>query len=594
MTVWTPPGPPAEIFPADQWRRIDEILQQLEPVQALWLSGYLAASATRAEPRSSPSSGAAAAPELTIAYGSETGNGEQLAQSLYQAARSAGHAARLVDLATLKVRQLRKLSTLWLITSTHGDGDPPLGAVDFHRDLFAAENMDLSGLHYAVLALGDSSYEHFCQTGIDFDERLAAMGATRLAERVDCDVDFDTAAAQWSSERLAALPAVDSSENVAAPVFTPSAEAASQYSKQRPLHTEVLEQLPLSAAGRSRGNYHVTLALEEGSLTLEPGDAVGVFAKNPPALVEAVLNATGLDAETPVRVGEQSLSLVEALSCERDLAIPGKKLAQQWAQWSGDPALGTLVEDNKLLRGWLKQQHVLDLLHGYPANVPEAQALVDALRPLQPRLYDVANHIDAGSDELDLLVKRFDYRLGETDHQGIASYYLCDLAPGDPVCIYPHRNPRFALSQCEEPVILVGYGTGLAPYRAYLQARMARDDSNPCWLVMGEKNYEQDFLYQIEWQAWLASGTLSHLDPVFTDDNRSRQMGTVFVEQAVRLTQWLADGAVIYLCGEKETLTRCEEQLQHAYGDANGLTPEDSAEFWKTLAADGRIKRNLY
>lgn len=596
MTACPSPVFPAEMFPADQWQRIDGLLRQLEPAQALWLSGYLAARATGVE--TGGPSPAQASSGLTIAYGSETGNCELLARKLYDAVRQAGHDARLVDLANFKLRQLRKVTTLWLLVSTHGDGDPPLGAVDFHAELLSANNIRLDKLNYAVLALGDSSYEHFCQTGIEFDERLASLGANRIAERVDCDVDFEAPAQQWSDARLASLPRIDNKHEAAAGGITIAAARTSRsirsHSKQRPLETEVLEQVALSAPDRQRGNYHLTLALEEGSLALEPGDAVGVFAHNPPALVDAVLSLTQLPADALVEIGRQSVPLAEALRRERDLAIPGKKLLQNWAQWSDTNELRQLSEDGKRSRDWLKQHHVLDLLHVFPARAPSAQHLVDALRPLQPRLYDVANYVSADTDELELLVKRFDYRLGDDVHPGIASQYLCGLSGGDQVRLYPHHNARFALPQRNEPVILVGHGTGLAPYRAYLQARAARGDDNPCWLVMGEQQYEQDFLYQVEWQAWLADSTLTHLDPVFADDKPRRTLGSVFSEQAERFTGWLADKAVIYFCGDKSVLGECEQHMQQAYGAAAGLDRENTVDFWKTLAADGRIKRNVY
>ncbi len=592
MTARPPPASPTELFAPEQWQRIDSLLRQFDSAQSLWLSGYLAASASGKQGEVAlPASGA---PALTIAYGSETGNCEQLARNLHQQVLELGHSVQLTDLATLKVRQLRKLDTLWLIVSTHGDGDPPITAADFHRDLFAADHLKLGSLHYAVLALGDSTYEHFCQTGIDFDARLAALGARRLAERVDCDVDFETPARQWCEQRLAALPTADRATAPAAVAQDPRADSSSLYSKQRPLRSEVLEQLALSAADRPLGNYHLSLAIEEGSLPLQPGDAVGVFAHNPHTLVAAVLDLARLQGEAGVSIDGRAMSLATALGSARDLAIPTRKLLQSWAAWSGDTDLVTLGEDSKQARSWLKQRHLLDVLRTAPARVPSAQALVDVLRPLQPRLYDVANHVSADSDELELLVKRFNYPLGDREYAGIASHYLCDLAVGDSVRIYPHRNARFALPQVENPVILVGYGTGVAPYRAYLQARAARGDRNPCWLVLGEKSYEEDFLYQLEWQGWLASGLLSHLDPVFADDEPRRSLVSAFLDKADRLQRWIDDGALVYLCGDKAVLERCEEQMQEALRIASGCSRDECATLWQSLVDEQRVRRNLY
>jgi sulfite reductase (NADPH) flavoprotein alpha-component len=372
------------------------------------------------------------------------------------------------------------------------------------------------------------------------------------------------------------------------------ASSASQYNKQRPLNTEVLENLRLSSKMRVLGNYHITLAIEQGKLTLEPGDAIGVFAQNPPELVESLITTTGLKPDTMVSVNQQSLTLIKALEDECDLSIPSKKLLQQCALWSTDHMLSELAHDSKKMRDWLKQHQVMDLLSTLSGKIPRAQDLVDTLRPLQPRLYDVANLITPESDELELLVKRFDYQLGQTTHHGIASHYLCDLAPGDKVRIYPHRNSRFSLTESEKPVILVGYGTGLAPFRSYLQAREDRSNSNPCWLVMGEQQYEQDFLYQVEWQAWLANGVLSHLDPIFKDDRPSRVLSNPFSEHCSRLLQWLSKGAIFYFCGDKYVLGKCETNIQKAYAEAANFAPVEIENFWKSIAAAGRIKRNCY
>ena len=576
---------PTPLFSPAQWGQLDALLGTFNNQQRLWLSGYLAGTSQTAA--DSPAAPADTRQKVLIAFGTETNNCRQLATSLAEQCASAGIAAEVADLASLRLRRLGKLEHLVVITATHGDGDPPEPILPFYEAIMAEDAAQLSGLKFAVLALGDSSYEHFCVTGIEFDQRLEALGAVRLIPRQDCDVDFARPAAEWMEQLLPKLPRT---QPAAAPAATQAAtDQGSQYSKENPLEVEVLANQNLSHASRQQPIHHLELALDADNFPVLPGDAVGILAENPPALVAMLLDATGLSGEQPVTLGLQALSLVEALRRHCDLCIPGKAFLELWAELTADASLVDVLNgDSKQLRQLLRENQIRDLVGRFPAR-PDAQALVDVLRPLQPRLYDVANSLSELPDELHLTVKAYDYAFGNREEAGIASHYLLDLQPGDSVQLYPHRNARFRLpEQPGTPLILIGEGTGIAPYRAFWQELALSGQQTPCWLVFGEQSFEQDFLYQLDVQQAHAAGVLSHVDCLFHEEQPGATLATPLLVQGSRLLDWLAKGAHLYLCGDKAELDACEAALESYLDDQQGKGQ------WTQLAKDKRIHRNLY
>lgn len=575
---------PTRLFSEQQWQLLFPLLQSLDESQRLWLSGYLITPDWRA-----PAVAAAtdSAERITIAYGTETNNCRQLALQLEARCREAGIDAQVVDLAQTRARRLAKLKYLVVITSTHGDGEPPEPITEFYEHLTADDMAPLKGLRFAVLALGDSTYDNYCVTGQIIDQRLEALGGERLIPRRDCDVDFAQPADEWMKALLATLPRADNAGLTPAPVT--AATATASWSKDSPLEVEVLANRSLSHPQRSHPIHHLELALPVSGFHLEPGDAVGVLPENPPQLVARVLDSTGLSGESPVVVSDHPMPLVEALRNHRDLTIPSRSFLTSWAELSGSEWLQQIAAaDARTQREFLTQHQVCDLLRRVPAR-PQPQELINALRPLQPRLYDVANSLDDESDELQLVVKAYRYPFGDREECGIASTFLLDLQPGDTLRIYPHRNVRFHLpDHCEHPLILVGEGTGIAPYRAFLQALAQHESPPPCWLVFAETHFEEDFLYQVDLQKALADGVLTQLDTVFHGDEPHRQLATPMLDNTERLRDWLAKGGHIYLCGEKDVLETCEARLQEHLDKVQG------AGFWKQLAKDKRVHRNLY
>jgi sulfite reductase (NADPH) flavoprotein alpha-component len=562
------------LFSSAHWQQVQSVLESLDERQALWLSGYLAAS--RQTPVAEKGTTQAHA-HITLAYGSETGNSASVLQSLSRLLREQNIDHRLVSLADLKPRALTRLDYLLLVCSTHGDGDPPEPAAPFFEALLSEHAPKLPRLKYAVLALGDSTYEHFCTAGLTLDRRLAELGATRLLDCVLCDVDFQRPAESWVDQVSGLIPRSADSSAPAAPVAAPIETSTSLPSRTNPVELEVLENIRLSAADRPDAIHHISLLAEGIDLQLQPGDAVGVLPFNPPEPVAAVLDAAHLSGDEAVSLDGHAMPLVQALREKLDLTVPGKPLLQLLAGQTKNTDLVRLTDDAKAQREFLRQHSVLDVLRRWPATV-DAAALVESLRPLQPRLYDIANW-DESQDELHLTVQSYWYHHRDQLIPGIASNYLAGIQPGETVRLYPHHNKRFRLpDDPQAPLILVATGTGVAPYRAFIQSFAASSRSHPCWLLLRERCFEEDFLYQLDWQAALRNGALHKLTTEFTD------AGEPLADALIReLADWVGRGAHLYLCGEKDPLAELEATVRAG-----------ADEPWQQLLAAKRLHRNLY
>lgn len=587
---------PADLFDSQQWEAVQSLVQRLDQRQLLWLSGYLAgreniALAASGGNKKKTATANQAANKLLIAFGSETGNSEALAAQLDEHARARGLSVEVVSLGALRLRQLAKWQQLLLICSTHGDGDPPEPADTFVEALMAADAPPLPQLRYAVLALGDSSYEHFCATGRQLDERLAELGAYRLLPREECDVDFKATAGSWMQAVLNTLSAAPESPLPhTTDSKTPTKPVSSKtYSKQQPLEVEVLGNVRLSAASRRSPLHHLELALDVDDFALEPGDAVGVLVNNPPALVAFVLNATGLSGEQPVSMDGKAMPLVQALRCECNLTVAGKRFLEVWAELAGSEELRGIVASTAEQKNMLAHWQIRDLLGRYPAH-PEAQTLVDILRPLQPRLYDVANSLRHTPDELHLTISQYRYPFRDREETGIASEFLPGLQAGDRIRLYPHRNARFHLPADEKaPLILVAENAGIAPYRAFVQDILSGARQNSCWLVFADERFEQDFLYQTFWQQARERGVLQHVSTAFTLDHPEHSLATALTAEAPRLHAWLENGAHLYVCGDKARVGAAEHELARHFSTGTALRSA-----WEAMEQDKRLHRNLY
>ncbi len=595
----------------DQWEHIQSLAKAISPEQALWLSGYFAG-VRDAERREAgrpalapdiPVARPAAAPEadqrrLTILFGSETGNSRALAQALSEAARQVGRQPTVVGIADYKARQLRDEQDLLIVVSTYGEGDPPQGAADFFEFLDSRKAPKLPDLRFAVLALGDSTYERYCEAGKRLDRRLEELGGVRLRPRVDCDVDYDEPAAAWTADVVAKI--ARKAGGAAAAADAPrGAGAAALYDKRNPFPARVLENLTLTGRGSTKETRHIEFSLEGSGLVYEPGDALGVAPRNDPRLVESLLDALRLSPSAPVEIKGRASTLAEAIEKDLEISAVTPRFIEQWAELSGAEQLRRLLgEDAAAERSsFLRRNHVIDIVRAYPVAGLEAQTLVAGLRPLQPRLYSIASSLAAAPDEAHLTVSTVRYELNGEPRSGVASGHLAARAEPDATLpVYVQSNPHFRLPADDRPVIMIGAGTGVAPYRAFLQEREARGAKGRNWLFFGERNFRSDFLYQTEWQGWLKQKLLTRMDVAFSRDRAAK----VYVQDKLRgqardVFAWLEEGAHVYVCGDAAHLAPdVHETLIGVAQEQGGLAREAAEEYVRNLQRDHRYQRDVY
>ncbi|QDE30098.1 assimilatory sulfite reductase (NADPH) flavoprotein subunit [Shewanella polaris] len=577
--------------------KLKQFTSELTSVQLAWVSGYLAASASQEQTAGIAAAETSAAQTVTILYGSQTGNGRGVAKALAAKAQAQGYAVNIISMGEYNVRQLKQETILFLVVSTHGEGEAPDDAMELHKFLASKRAPKLDNLHYAVLALGDSSYEFFCQTGKDFDARLSALGAKSLLPLVECDVDYEDISSQWQDSVVEAVkPYIQASSANVVSIGATSTAGESEYTKQNPYTAEVLLSQKITGRDSDRDVRHVEIDLGESGLNYQVGDALGVWFSNNPALVDEVITALGLAADDNVTVSKQLVSLQAALTDKKELTQLYPGLIKSWAELSGNAELAAICEDKEQTRQFILKHQLADLVAAYPAKV-SAMQLVDMLRPLTPRLYSIASSQAEVEAEVHLTVALVeDERQGQARFGG-ASHFLASAEEGQQVNVYVEPNNHFRLPENPDtPVIMVGPGTGVAPFRAFMQQRAADGVSGNSWLFFGNPHFEQDFLYQVEWQQYLKNGDLSRLDVAFSRD----QAHKVYVqhriaEQAEALWQWLQNGAHVYICGDADRMAKDVHQaLVNIAVEQGGLSADDAEAYFETLRSDKRYQKDVY
>ncbi len=585
----------------EQIQKVEELTGALRPDQIMWLSGYLAGLAGGGGV--APDAGHAPdGPSLTILYGSQTGNGEKLAEQLHAKALERGYRATLKSMAEYKKNELKKEENLLLILSTHGEGDPPDAALELHEFIHSKRAPQLKGVNYSVLALGDTSYEFFCKTGKDFDEQLKKLGATPLYERKDCDVDYEEDAANWMDGALEAFAAVLEMAPAGA-ASTPMPPAAPppkpKWTKSHPFMAPVLERINLNGRGSEKQTLHMELSLEGSGLTYQPGDSLGILPNNRPDLVFALIELLGEDPETSVQTPDGEQTLREALTRHYEITVLTRPVIQRYAALCEARELQALLAEgrNKDLMAWSDGRDLIDLLKAYPVSGLTGQALVDILRKLPPRLYSIASSLEAHPEEAHITVSVVRYTQHGRDRFGVCSNYLGDLDEDAEIPVYIHENRNFKLpSDPQAPLIMIGPGTGVAPFRAFIEEREAHGAGGPNWLFFGDQHFTTDFLYQTDLQRFHKDGVLTRLDVAFSRDQEHK----VYVqhrmkERAQELFRWIDEGAFVYVCGDANRMAPdVHAALIEIIAEQGGKSPEDAGEVVKQMIKDKRYQRDTY
>ncbi|MCC6281323.1 MAG: assimilatory sulfite reductase (NADPH) flavoprotein subunit [Saprospiraceae bacterium] len=612
-TTFSPP-------PAGLDEKLLQQLAQQSTLQQMWLSGFLYGIASNGQaapngvleapsvavaPQATP---AATLPQVTVLYGSQTGNSKKVAQQLSAKVKERGFQVVVADLNDYQAKNLKSEKIVLLVISTQGEGEPPVAAEEFHKWLLGTRAPQLDGVQFAVCALGDRSYLQFCQTGKEIDARFEVLGAKRLADRVDCDVDYEEAVEGWMVNVLEKLPvpAVLAADTRSAIVHSngqssvaPAAKAAGTplYDRKKPFASPILEKIQLNGRGSQKETWHLELSLEGSGLVYEPGDSLAIYATNPESLVKEVLYTAMLNGNKTVTYNGKEAEFRHILQQDVELSVLTREVVDQYANWTNNAKLKAIVQDNAALKNFLWGRNVADLLREFPAALSEA-TLLGFLRKMPPRSYSIASSLLAHPDEVHLTVAAVRYDFNGRPHQGVASTFLADrIKTGESVPVFLEHNEYFNLPADDATdIIMVGPGTGVAPFRAFVEERSERGASGKNWLFFGNPHFETDFLYQIEWLNYLKRGTLDRLDVAFSRDQKDKiYVQNRLAERSRLIYERLENGAHFYVCGDK---TRMASDVQYAVSQIvakeSGKGEEYAAEYLKNLKKQRRYLEDVY
>lgn len=548
--------------------------------EIIWLSGYLsgiAGAATKLIPGEAPQPAASAAPsvqKITIAYGTESGNSKKLASDFAAKARKKGIQPKLVSLEQYKLTDLPKEEWFFTIISTQGEGEPPAGAKKFY-DFVHQNNLTLSKLNYGVLALGDTSYPLFCKAGEDLDSQLQKLGGKRIVPLQKLDTDYEEEAGQWITNLLNSL---------SAPAFVPAPASVLPAKKSgKKTYTGTIQtKINLNGRGSQKETYHIEIAAPD--VVFEPGDAMGIVPKNKPGLVQKIVALSGLPDDALVPYRQETSPLLTLISQKLSLVNLSETVVKKYAEVVGQEIPATRMDFS-------------DLLRIYPVSDSEQfLAALQVLDPISPRLYSIASSPEAHAGEVHLTLGMHRFCVNDLLRDGLCSYYLSQMKEGEEIDFYIHRNHLFKLPAEDKDVIMVGPGTGIAPFRSFVAHRDVLGASGRNWLFFGDQHFTTDFLYQTEWQSWMETGVLTRMNVAFSrDQEEKRYVQHKLWQHRQELMQWLDNGAYFYICGAKEPMSvDVEAMLVKILSDQKGLSEEASVEYLDALKEEGRYLKDVY
>ncbi|WP_368754818.1 NADPH-dependent assimilatory sulfite reductase flavoprotein subunit [Klebsiella pneumoniae] len=598
----TTQAPPSNLLPLnpEQLARLQAATTDFTPTQLAWVSGYfwgvLNQQSGTAVAAPAP---AAEVPTITLISASQTGNARRVAEALRDDLLAAKLNVKLVNAGDYKFKQIAAEKLLVVVTSTQGEGEPPEEAVALHKFLFSKKAPKLDGTAFAVFGLGDTSYEFFCQSGKDFDNKLAELGAERLLDRVDADVEYQAAAAEWRARVVEALKA---RAPVAAPAQLATSGAVndihtSPYTKEAPLTATLSVNQKITGRNSEKDVRHIEIDLGDSGLRYQPGDALGVWYQNDPQLVKELVELLWLKGDEPVTVEGKTLPLSEALQWHFELTVNTATIVENYATLTRSESLLTLVGDKAQLQQYAAATPIVDMVRFSPAQL-DAEALIGLLRPLTPRLYSIASSQAEVESEVHVTVGVVRYEIEGRARAGGASSFLADRVEEDgEVRVFIEHNDNFRLpANPETPVIMIGPGTGIAPFRAFMQQRAADGAQGKNWLFFGNPHFTEDFLYQVEWQSYVKEGLLTRIDLAWSRDQQQKiYVQDKLREQGAELWRWINDGAHIYVCGDANRMAKdVENTLLEVIAEYGAMDAEAADEFLSELRVERRYQRDVY
>ncbi|BBN59218.1 assimilatory sulfite reductase (NADPH) flavoprotein subunit [Hydrogenovibrio marinus] len=583
---------------------IEKLVNGASPFKLAWLSGYLAARGWDGfKQEILPSTAAAKSPvsnikPVRILFASQTGNAQSLAEQLHKSLCQAGLAAELTNISDFKPGLLKEESRLVLITSTQGEGEPPESAESFFKLLSGKRAPDLKHLSFAVLGLGDRSYEFFCQAAIDADRRFSELGGKAFLPVQALDVDYEQEANSWSEQLVSVLKAQQPEESSCA-IASDWNVPSSEYGKQTPFKAQLLVNQAITAPGSIKDIRHYEISLEDSGIQYQPGDVLGVYFRNNAASVDDLLKILSLKGTETVQLDGEVVELRHALLEKFELTQSYPNFAKAYAEHpnhtQGINLLRETVADASALRAYLAERQIYDIVAEFPCRL-EAQDLADMLRKQQARFYSIASAQSEVGEEVHLTVRTVEYDAFGSTHYGGASGCLASLKEGDDIRVFVQPS-EFKLPQDPQtPVIMIGPGTGIAPFRSFLQHREQTGAQGENWLFFGNSRFCEDFLYQQEWQEWLRSGLLTRMNTAFSRDQAAR----IYVQHRLKeegktFFEWLQRGAFVYVCGDASRMAKDVHQaLIDVIAEHGNRSQEEAEAYLDQLKQEKRYQKDVY
>ncbi|EKY1943027.1 NADPH-dependent assimilatory sulfite reductase flavoprotein subunit [Cronobacter turicensis] len=600
MTTQAPPNALLPLSP-EQLARLQTATHDFTPTQLAWLSGYFWGMVNQQPGAAVVQTPAAPASVITLISASQTGNARRVAEALRDDLLAAQLNVNLVNAGDYKFKQIAQEKLLVVVASTQGEGDPPEEAVALHKFLLSKKAPKLDGTAFAVFGLGDTSYERFCQAGKDFDTRLAELGAERLLDRVDADVEYQAAAQAWRQRVVDVLKARVPKEGPSQAAITASGAVnlvdSTPYTKEAPLTATLSVNQKITGRHSQKDVRHIEIDLGDAGLRYQPGDALGVWYQNDPALVQELLELLWLKGDEPVTVGEKTLPLSEALQWHFELTVNTAAIVENYATLTRSETLLPLVGDKAKLQHYAATTPIVDMARFAPAQL-DAEQLIGLLRPLTPRLYSIASSQAEAENEVHITVGVVRFDIEGRPRAGGASSYLADRLEEDgEVRVFIEHNDNFRLPATPEtPVIMIGPGTGIAPFRAFMQQREADGATGKNWLFFGNPHFTEDFLYQVEWQRYVKEGLLTRIDLAWSrDQDHKIYVQDKIREQGAELWRWIQEGAHLYVCGDANRMAKDVEQaLLEVIAAYGGMDAEAADEYLSELRVERRYQRDVY